>query len=305
MNLIMDGLLMAGTLFAGLYCWVLSGRVRDLKNLDDGLGASIVTLTRQIELARTTLDEARAGAKENRSELEKLIGQAENSSGRLKMLLSAGRDSIERQRLAAQEHRTVMEAADLALVAARSLHPAPQERSSHRETLAPRPAPRDARPTPEPGSYAAGRGDEDDDDARDAHAAPPARMATAPPAQRRPLTAQRPFVAPDRSQSDARTGARRTDRDHAADAAEPAPDHDETTLAARKEAPSPAVPQPQPTRLRPADPVVGLSRDPAYDVPKPRLQLAPSTRLAGPPPVPRSEDELLEALSSIAAGVAR
>lgn len=161
MNLIMDGLLMAGTLFAGLYCWVLSGRVRDLKNLDDGLGASIVTLTRQIELARTTLDEARAGAKENRSELEKLIGQAENSSGRLKMLLSAGRDSIERQRLAAQEHRTVMEAADLALVAARSLHPAPQERSSHRETLAPRPAPRDARPTPEPGSYAAGRGDED------------------------------------------------------------------------------------------------------------------------------------------------
>lgn len=50
---------------------------------------------------------------------------------------------------------------------------------------------------------------------------------------------------------------------------------------------------------------MGLSRDPAYDVPKPRLQLAPSTRLAGPPPVPRSEDELLEALSSIAAGVAR
>ena len=60
MDLLMDGLLMAATLFAGIYCWVLARRVEALKSLDQGLGGAIVTLTRQIELARTTLDEARA-----------------------------------------------------------------------------------------------------------------------------------------------------------------------------------------------------------------------------------------------------
>ena len=60
MDLLMNGLLMAATLFAGGYCWVLARRVRDLKSLDSGLGGAIVTLTRQIELARATLEEARA-----------------------------------------------------------------------------------------------------------------------------------------------------------------------------------------------------------------------------------------------------
>ena len=34
MGLLMDGLLMAASLFAGAYCWVLARRVRDLKDLD-------------------------------------------------------------------------------------------------------------------------------------------------------------------------------------------------------------------------------------------------------------------------------
>ena len=59
MDLLMNGLLTVATLFAGGYCWVLARRVRDLKSLDKGLGGAIVTLTRQIELAR---DHARRGA---------------------------------------------------------------------------------------------------------------------------------------------------------------------------------------------------------------------------------------------------
>ena len=59
MDLLMNGLLMAATLFAGGYCWVLARRVQDLKSLDRGLGGSIVTLTRQVELARL---DARGGA---------------------------------------------------------------------------------------------------------------------------------------------------------------------------------------------------------------------------------------------------
>ena len=54
MDVIMDGLLLAASLFAALYCWVLSRRVRALQSLDAGLGGAIVTLTRQIELARAS-----------------------------------------------------------------------------------------------------------------------------------------------------------------------------------------------------------------------------------------------------------
>src|SRR6478735_5680445 len=89
MDLLMNGLLMAGTLFAGGYCWVLARRVQDLKALDKGLGGSIVTLTRQVELARTTLDEARASSRDTRHDLAQLVAKAEGAAGQLKLLLAA------------------------------------------------------------------------------------------------------------------------------------------------------------------------------------------------------------------------
>ena len=69
MDVLMNGLLLTATLFAGGYCWILSRRVRDLKSLDTGLGGAIVTLTRQIELARGTLEEARTATREKARDL--------------------------------------------------------------------------------------------------------------------------------------------------------------------------------------------------------------------------------------------
>ncbi len=89
MDLLMNGLLIAATLFAGGYCWVLGRRVQDLKSLDRGLGGSIVTLTRQIELARTTLDEARGASQETRADLDRLIGKAEAAANQLRLLIAA------------------------------------------------------------------------------------------------------------------------------------------------------------------------------------------------------------------------
>jgi len=89
MDLLMNGLLIAATLFAGGYCWVLARRVRDLKSLDSGLGGAIVTLTRQVELARTTLDEARAASRDTRQDLAQLISKADGSAGQLRMLIAA------------------------------------------------------------------------------------------------------------------------------------------------------------------------------------------------------------------------
>ena len=89
MDLLMNGLLMAATLFAGGYCWVLARRVQDLKSLDRGLGGAIVTLTRQVELARTTLDEARASSRDTRHDLAQLVAKADGAAGQLKLLLAA------------------------------------------------------------------------------------------------------------------------------------------------------------------------------------------------------------------------
>jgi hypothetical protein len=89
MDLLMNGLLIAATLFAGGYCWVLARRVRDLKSLDSGLGGAIVTLTRQVELARTTLDEARASSRDTRQDLAQLISRADGTAGQLRLLIAA------------------------------------------------------------------------------------------------------------------------------------------------------------------------------------------------------------------------
>lgn len=92
MDVLMNGLLLAGTLFAAGYCWVLARRVHELKSLDRGLGGAIVTLTRQIELARGTLEEARAATRDNKQDLGQLIARADSATAQLKSVLAAARD---------------------------------------------------------------------------------------------------------------------------------------------------------------------------------------------------------------------
>lgn len=92
MQLITDGLLVAGALFAGIYCWVLSRRVLALKNLDSGLGGAITQMTRALEDARRALEEAKTSNREGRQELRELINRADAASGQLRILLAAGRD---------------------------------------------------------------------------------------------------------------------------------------------------------------------------------------------------------------------
>lgn len=119
MDVLMNGLLLAASLFAGGYCWVLSRRVRDLKSLDGGLGGAIVTLTRQIELARGTLEEARAATRENARDLNQLIARSEAAAATLKGALAAARD-MEARILARPAPPPAPEPAEASLAAQRS-----------------------------------------------------------------------------------------------------------------------------------------------------------------------------------------
>jgi Domain of unknown function (DUF6468) len=160
MDLLMNGLLMAATLFAGGYCWVLGRRVRDLKSLDKGLGGAIVTLTRQVELARVTLDEARASAKDTRQDLGQLIARADASAGQLRLLIAAAptrpepatgvQPVAEAAPPAAAQPEPVAAAAPVALRAVADPEPLPQPASRPAPHLAEVPKPRALVPVENP-----------------------------------------------------------------------------------------------------------------------------------------------------------
>ncbi len=92
MDIITDGLLVAGALFAGTYCLVLAHRVRALKDLRSGVGGAIMGMTHALEDARRALEETKAASRDGNKELRELIARAEAASGQLRILLAATRD---------------------------------------------------------------------------------------------------------------------------------------------------------------------------------------------------------------------
>lgn len=89
MELIADGLLIAGALAAALYCWVLSRRVSALQDMDSGVGGAISELSRQVDEIRASLGEAKALTEGASQALEDKTARAEAASGRLEVLLAS------------------------------------------------------------------------------------------------------------------------------------------------------------------------------------------------------------------------
>lgn len=92
MELIADGLLIAAALCAAVYCHVLAGRLRRLRDLDGGVGAAIAALSGQVEEMRAALDGARAASGESAEALARTTARAEMAAGRLELLLASVHD---------------------------------------------------------------------------------------------------------------------------------------------------------------------------------------------------------------------
>lgn len=88
MELIADGLLLAGTAAAAFYCYILARRVRGLTNLDAGLGGAITALSRQVEDMRVSVDAAKQVSGSSAKELVAMTARAEIAAGRLELLLA-------------------------------------------------------------------------------------------------------------------------------------------------------------------------------------------------------------------------
>lgn len=88
MELIVNLLLIVGTLSAATYSWVLSRRVRKLTDLDQGLGAAIKTLSFQVDDMRKALLQAQQQAGSSTQEIKSLTDKAERAATRLELLLA-------------------------------------------------------------------------------------------------------------------------------------------------------------------------------------------------------------------------
>jgi len=94
MSFIADGLLIAGALTAAFYCWILSVRVKGLKDLDTGLGSAIASLSNQVNEMQTALRKTQAVTGDSITEMENLADRAEAASDHLRLMLA----TVEKER---------------------------------------------------------------------------------------------------------------------------------------------------------------------------------------------------------------
>jgi hypothetical protein len=92
MDLIADSLLLAATLGAAVYCYVLAARLRRFTTLESGMGGAIAVLSAQVDDMTRALERAQgvAGASEQR--LEALSARADLLAGRLELLVASLHD---------------------------------------------------------------------------------------------------------------------------------------------------------------------------------------------------------------------
>lgn len=92
MDLIADMLLLSAALGAGLYCFVLSRRLRRFTDLESGMGGAVAVLSVQVEDMKKALEAAQKTASMSAEQLEEVTARAEETARRLEMTLAATHD---------------------------------------------------------------------------------------------------------------------------------------------------------------------------------------------------------------------
>ncbi|WP_225028363.1 hypothetical protein [Xinfangfangia pollutisoli] len=92
MQLISDSLLLAATIGAAVYCYVLAARLRRFTTLESGMGGAIAVLSAQVDDMTRALEKAQgvAGASEKR--LEELTNRADVLAKRLELMVASLHD---------------------------------------------------------------------------------------------------------------------------------------------------------------------------------------------------------------------
>ncbi|NVO56133.1 hypothetical protein HW561_10070 [Rhodobacteraceae bacterium B1Z28] len=94
MELIADILLVAGALGAGLYCFVLSRRLKRFTDLEKGVGGAVAVLSSQADELKKSLDSARSSSDRSGDALKELTQRAETVAQRLELMMASMHDVI-------------------------------------------------------------------------------------------------------------------------------------------------------------------------------------------------------------------
>lgn len=92
MELIADTLMVAGSFGAGIYCYVLSLRLKSFSTLEGGMGTAIAVLSGQVDDMTKALESARRTAGGSAANLEALTQRSEAVAARLELLLASMHD---------------------------------------------------------------------------------------------------------------------------------------------------------------------------------------------------------------------
>lgn len=92
MDIIADLLLGAGAFGSGLFCYVLSRKLRSFSTLETGMGGAIAVLSAQVDDMTRALENARTAAGDSTITLHALTERSEASAQRLELLLASLHD---------------------------------------------------------------------------------------------------------------------------------------------------------------------------------------------------------------------
>lgn len=92
MNLISDALLLAASIGAAVYCYVLAARLRKFTTLESGMGGAIAVLSAQVDDMTKALEKAQGVASESERRLAELTTRADLASKRLELLVASLHD---------------------------------------------------------------------------------------------------------------------------------------------------------------------------------------------------------------------
>lgn len=95
MAFVADILLVAGALGAGLYCHVLSRRLRKFTDLEKGVGGAVAVLSAQVDDLSKALSHAQLTASTSVETLAQVNERAEASARRLQLLIASTIDEPE------------------------------------------------------------------------------------------------------------------------------------------------------------------------------------------------------------------
>lgn len=87
MELVIDFLLLAASGTAGLFCWVLSRKLKALTSAEAGLGAGIAALSQSAEEMKRAVAETRSSADQTAARIELLLAEAEGKAKHLQGLI--------------------------------------------------------------------------------------------------------------------------------------------------------------------------------------------------------------------------